>query len=148
MDNLTPQQRHDNMSHIRSTETKPEVIVRKYLFQKGLRYRKNDKLLPGHPDIVLPKYRTVVFIHGCFWHGHEGCKYYVSPKSNVEFWHNKILSNIERDAEIVNKLKNLGWKVFVVWTCELKTVTRDRVLADLLNSITAITISSSQLKTN
>lgn len=135
MDVLTSDQRSYNMSLIHGKDTKPEILVRKYLFSRGLRFRKNDKRLPGHPDIVFPKYKTVVFVHGCFWHGHEGCKYFVMPKSNVEFWQNKIHTNIERDAKIANKLTNLGWTVHVVWECELKAKTRDRVLSNLYNKI-------------
>lgn len=137
MDKITPEQRSYNMSLIHGKDTKPEILVRRYLFSRGLRFRKNDKRLPGHPDIVFPKYKTVVFVHGCFWHGHEGCKYFVMPKSNVEFWQNKIHTNIERDAAVRSKLAELGWTVLIVWECELKTNTRDQVLSDLYNRITA-----------
>lgn len=109
-----------NMSQIKGKNTKPEEIVRKYLFAHGFRYRKNDKRLPGTPDIVLPKYKTVIFVNGCFWHGHEGCKYFVWPKSNQEFWKNKITDNIERDLRKRKELEMLGWNVVVLWTCELK----------------------------
>lgn len=109
-----------NMSQIKGKNTKPEELVRKYLFSQGFRYRKNDKRLPGSPDIVLPKYKTVIFINGCFWHGHRDCKYFVWPKSNVEFWRNKIYSNIERDIKKTKQLTKLGWKVIIVWECELK----------------------------
>jgi len=120
MDCHTSEQRHYNMSQIHGKDTKPEVLVRKYLFSKGLRYRKNDKRLPGHPDIVLPKYKTVVFVNGCFWHGHEGCKGYTIPKSNVEFWKNKIESNAKRDRKNWESLQKSGWKTIIVWECELK----------------------------
>jgi len=120
MDCHTPEQRHYNMSQIHGKDTKPEVLVRKYLFNKGLRYRKNDKHLPGHPDIVLPKYKTVIFVNGCFWHGHEGCKGYTIPKSNVEFWKNKIESNAKRDRKNWESLQKSGWKTIIVWECELK----------------------------
>ena len=109
-----------NMSQIKGKNTKPEELVRKYLFSQGFRYRKNDKRLPGSPDIVLPKYKTVIFINGCFWHGHRDCKYFVWPKSNVEFWRNKIYSNIERDIKKTKQLTKLGWEVIIVWECELK----------------------------
>ena len=109
-----------NMSCIKGKNTKPEEIVRKALFAKGFRYRKNDRRLPGTPDIVLPKYRTVIFVNGCFWHGHTGCKYYVVPKTNTEFWLNKINSNIDRDEKKASQLKKLGWRVITVWECELK----------------------------
>lgn len=109
-----------NMSQIKGKNTKPEELVRKYLFSQGFRYRKNDKRLPGSPDIVLPKYKTVIFINGCFWHGHRDCKYFVWPKSNVEFWRNKIYSNVERDIKKTKQLTKLGWEVIIVWECELK----------------------------
>ena len=109
-----------NMSRIKNSDTKPEEIVRKYLFSQGFRYRKNDKRLPGTPDIVLPKYRTVIFINGCFWHKHEGCKYFVWPKSNVAFWKKKIKDTVERDRKKTMELKNLGWHVIVVWECQLR----------------------------
>ncbi len=116
----TPEIRSFNMSRIHSKDTKPEGIVRKYLFSQGFRYRKNDKRLPGSPDIVLPKYHTVIFVNGCFWHGHEGCSFFVWPKSNVEFWKNKINTNVERDHRQRSELEALGWQVIVIWECELK----------------------------
>lgn len=109
-----------NMSCIKGKNTKPEEIVRKYLFSQGFRYRKNDKRLPGTPDIVLPKHRTVIFVNGCFWHGHEGCRYFVVPKTNTEFWMNKIETNIQRDKRNIEKLQVMGWKVIVIWECQLK----------------------------
>jgi DNA mismatch endonuclease (patch repair protein) len=108
------------MSCIKGKGTKPEEIVRKYLFSQGFRYRKNDKRLPGTPDIVLPKYKTVIFVNGCFWHGHAGCKYFVWPKNNEEFWKKKIEANIFRDQKKTKALEEQGWKVIVVWECELK----------------------------
>ena len=120
-DNLTPSNRSYNMSRIRNKNTKPEEVVRKYLFSQGLRYRKNDKRYPGCPDIVLPKYNTVIFINGCFWHKHEGCKYFVWPKSNEDFWKAKIERNVERDKQVYEQLRQLGWKVIVVWECEIRT---------------------------
>ena len=138
MDTRTSAQRSYNMSLIHGKDTKPEVLVRRYLFSRGLRFRKNDKRLPGHPDIVFPKYKTVVFINGCFWHGHEGCKYFVMPKSNVEFWQNKIQTNIARDAAINDKLSEQGWNVIVVWECELRTIhSRETALPKLYDMITA-----------
>ena len=109
-----------NMSRIRGKNTKPEITVRKYLFSKGFRYRKNDRKLPGSPDIVLPKYKTVIFVNGCFWHGHKGCRYFVVPKTNTEFWVNKINTNIERDENKYKTLKDMGWTVIVIWECQLK----------------------------
>ncbi len=120
MDVHSKETRSYNMSRIKNKNTKPEELVRKFLFSKGLRYRKNDKRLPGHPDIVLPKYKTVIFVNGCFWHGHQGCKYFVWPKSNEEFWKHKIGSNIERDKKNISALKQLGWNVLTIWECELK----------------------------
>ena len=108
------------MSCIKGKGTKPEEIVRKYLFSQGFRYRKNDKRLPGTADIVLPKYKTVIFVNGCFWHGHAGCKYFVWPKNNEEFWKKKIEANIFRDQKKTKALEEQGWKVIVVWECELK----------------------------
>ena len=109
------------MSHIHGKDTKPEEIVRKYLFSKGYRYRKNDKRYPGTPDIVLPKYKTVVFVNGCFWHQHCGCKYAALPKSNYKYWKEKLEKNIERDKLQIQQLNNLGWNVIVVWECEIST---------------------------
>lgn len=120
MDHLTTEKRSWNMSHIRSKDTSIEVKVRKYLFSKGFRYRKNDKRFPGKPDIVMPKYKTVIFINGCFWHGHDGCKFYRIPKSNTEYWSSKILNNKKRDLEHYQDIENSGWSVIVIWECELK----------------------------
>lgn len=118
-DNHSKEVRSKNMSHIRSTNTKPEEMVRKYLFSKGFRYRKNVRSLPGSPDIVLPKYKTVIFVNGCFWHKHD-CPRFVWPSSNVEYWRNKITRNVERDQETQTALKKEGWNVYVVWECQLK----------------------------
>ena len=120
MDNRTPESRSRNMSRIPSKNTKPEETVRKYLFSKGFRYRKNVSNLPGKPDIVLPKYRTVIFVNGCFWHAHKGCKWFVPPKSNNEFWQKKFAYNVERDEKNYNRLRDLGWKVLIVWECEIR----------------------------
>lgn len=129
-DNHTEEIRSMNMSHIRSTNSKPEEIVRKYLFSKGFRYRKNVKKLPGCPDIVLPKYQTVIFVNGCFWHKHD-CPRFVWPSSNQDYWRPKILRNVERDQLSRQELEALGWKVIVVWECELKKKVRDTRLAEL-----------------
>lgn len=120
MDNHSPKVRSYNMSQIKSTNTKPEEMVRKYLFSRGLRYRKNVKTLPGKPDIVLAKYKTIIFVNGCFWHGHNGCKYFVMPKSNTDYWREKIKKNIERDRKNYNNLSESGWNVITVWECQLK----------------------------
>lgn len=135
MDKHSKEVRSYNMSQIRSTNSKPEIMVRKYLFSKGLRYRKNVKTLPGKPDIVLPKYKTIVFVNGCFWHGHKNCKYFVMPKSNIEFWNEKISRNISRDEEIHRKLSAAGWNVIVVWECELKKAKRENTLEYLYYNI-------------
>lgn len=124
-----------NMSRIKSKNTKPEEMVRKYLFSHGFRYRKNDKRLPGTPDIVLPKYRVVIFVNGCFWHGHNQCRYFVIPKSNTEFWVDKINKNIERDALNTEKLISLGWNVITIWECELKKDKRDDTLFALQHKL-------------
>ncbi len=127
-DSLTPDQRHRTMSHIRAQNTGPEMIVRKYLYAQGFRYRLYSRALPGKPDIVLGKYKTVIFIHGCFWHGHHGCKYYRQPKSNKEYWIAKIASNITRDAINLTNLKELRWTVITVWECELKKNAEERCI--------------------
>ena len=134
-DKHSKETRSYNMSRIRGKDTKPEEIVRKYLFAHGFRYRKNDSRLPGKPDIVLPKYKTVIFVNGCFWHGHEGCRYFVWPQNNADFWRTKIESNIIRDKINYDTLQKQGWKVILVWECDLKPQKRDSTLAALLSSI-------------
>ncbi|NLD47453.1 MAG: DNA mismatch endonuclease Vsr [Clostridiaceae bacterium] len=125
-----------NMSQIRSKDTKPELLVRKILFQNGFRYRLHDKLLPGKPDIVLRKYKTVILIHGCFWHGHEGCKYFVVPKTRTDWWLNKINRNREIDRENCKKLLQKNWKILIVWECELKKDTIDFTFEKIIKEIT------------
>lgn len=133
-DNLTKEVRSMNMSHIRSKNSKPEEIVRKFLFANGFRYRKNVKSLPGCPDIVLSKYHTVIFVNGCFWHKHN-CSRFVWPTSNQEYWRQKILHNVERDKRNTDLLQQTGWNVLIVWECELKAKNRSetlqRVIAEL-----------------
>ena len=129
-DNHSKEVRSMNMSHIRSKNSKPEELVRKYLCSKGFRYRKNVKALPGCPDIVLPKYKTVIFVNGCFWHKHD-CPRFVWPSSNEEYWRPKIMGNVERDKRNADELQKLGWKVLVVWECELKKKTIDATLEQL-----------------
>ena len=124
-----------NMSHIRSTNSKPEEVVRKYLFSKGFRYRKNVKKLPGCPDIVLPKYKTVIFVNGCFWHKHD-CPRFVWPSSNQDYWIPKIQRNIERDRLNAAELQKKGWHIITVWECELKKKNRELRLERLLSEIT------------
>lgn len=133
-DNLSKEVRSMNMSHIRSVNSRPEELVRKYLFSKGFRYRKNVRSLPGCPDIVLTKYRTVVFVNGCFWHKHD-CPRFVWPSSNEEYWHSKIQRNVERDKKSFAELQALGWNVIIVWECELKKTKRDMRLALLVTEI-------------
>ena len=134
-DNHSKEVRSINMSRIRSTNSKPEEIVRKYLFAEGFRYRKNVKKLPGCPDIVLPKYKTVIFVNGCFWHKHD-CPRFVWPSSNQDYWRPKILRNVERDNQSRKELETLGWKVITVWECELKKKNRELRLERLLSEIT------------
>ncbi len=122
-----------NMSMIKGKNTKPEIIVRKFLFHKGFRYRLNDKRLPGKPDIVLRKYKTVIFINGCFWHGHEGHKCFVIPKSNTEWWKNKISKTKERDKKNRELLRKLGWNIIVIWECQLKKDLKENTLIELEN---------------
>ena len=142
-DVLNPQQRHRCMSHIRSKATKPEILVRKWLWSHGYRYRLNVKSVPGKPDIVMRKFRTAIFVNGCFWHGHDGCKQFVLPKTNTEFWQNKIKYNRARDQKNYETLINAGWQVIVLWQCkltkqELETTMQSVVVAlnqNLLRSI-------------
>lgn len=138
MDVHSKEVRSYNMSQIRGTKTKPEDLVAKYLFSQGFRYRRNVKSLPGSPDIVLKKYRTVIFVNGCFWHAHEGCKRFVLPDTNREFWQAKLLRNRERDSENYKLLTNLGWKIFIIWECDLKkdkmAVTLSKLSNDILTS--------------
>ena len=133
-DNHSKEIRSMNMSHIRSTNSKPEEIVRKYLFSKGLRYRKNVRTLPGKPDIVLPKYKTIVFVNGCFWHRHD-CGRFVMPSSNTEYWEKKINGNIERDKTNIALLEEQGWRVIVIWECQLKNKVREDNLIKLYDEI-------------
>ncbi len=133
-DNHTVKQRSYNMAQIKSANTHPEEMVRKYLFSKGFRYRKNFKKLPGKPDIVLPKYRVIVFVHGCFWHMHN-CSRFKMPKSNLEYWETKLRRNVDRDNSNRLALENLGWKVLVIWECELKKECFDETMEKLINEI-------------
>ena len=131
----TPEQRSYNMSRIHSKNTKPEELVRKFLFSQGFRYRKNDAKLTGKPDIVLPKYKAVIFVNGCFWHGHEGCRYFVWPKNNAEFWKEKITGNIQRDKHNHQLLANQGWRVIEIWECQLMKSVVDNTLQNLVLQI-------------
>jgi len=124
-----------NMSRIRSSNTKPEMLVRKFLFAKGYRYRINAKNLPGKPDIVLPKHKTIIFVHGCFWHGHTNCKYFKIPKTRTVWWTDKINSNKANDAKAVKSLKKDKWKIITIWECSLKKNKLEKTLSSLLKKI-------------
>ena len=134
-DTMTSAQRHLCMSRVHSSSTTPELKLRHALWFQGFRYRINDKRLPGSPDIVLPKYRTVVFVHGCFWHGHKDCKYYIVPETNKEFWVAKVARNQERDQEVWRKLEAKGWNVIIVWECQLKKANIDATVARVSDEI-------------
>jgi DNA mismatch endonuclease (patch repair protein) len=124
-----------NMSQIKGKDTKPEMLVRKFLHARGFRYKLHDKTLPGKPDLVLPKYKTVIFIHGCFWHGHEGCSYYVVPKTRTDWWLNKINGNIANDQKAIAALEKEGWKIITIWECDLKANKISKTLANLPGKI-------------
>ena len=124
-----------NMSQVKGKDTKPEMVVRRFLHAEGFRYRLHVKDLPGKPDLVFPKYKTVVFIHGCFWHGHERCKYFVIPKTNTQWWQNKIEGNKQRDYKNYRKLREAGWKVIVLFECELKKEQIDQRLSSLVDEL-------------
>lgn len=145
-DHLTIEQRHKNMAAVKSKDTKPEMVVRKYLWSRGFRYRVNNPRLPGHPDIVLRKYHTCIFVNGCFWHGHEGCKYFRMPKTNTEFWERKISRNKERDREEQKQLARMGWHCITVWECELKGERREKTLESLEYTLNHIFIQDRDLR--
>ena len=135
-DIFSKKKRSEIMSKIRATETKPEKIVRKFLFSKGFRFRKNSKLLPGSPDIVLAKYKTVIFIHGCFWHGHKNCKPAKLPETRKVFWKQKIFGNMNRDKKNIKKLRQTGWNVITVWQCQIKNkVRQNKILTNIVNKL-------------
>ena len=135
MDTFSKSKRSEIMAKVSGVNTKPEIKVRQYLFSKGFRYRKNVNDLPGKPDIVLPKYKTIIFIHGCFWHGHENCEAANLPATNVEYWTKKVSSNIKRDFHNKELLKMSGWNVIVIWECELKKKNREKRLDLLIKEI-------------
>lgn len=130
-----PEVRSYNMSQIRGKDTKPEILVRKFLHVNGYRYRLHDKKLPGKPDIVLKKHKTVIFIHGCFWHGHKDCKYYVIPKTRTQWWLNKINRNKDKDKKSTKVLQKEGWNVITIWECELKKDKRKKTLHKLIQKL-------------
>ena len=138
MDTVSQAQRHKNMAAIRSKNTKPEMIVRRFLFSRGFRYRLYHKRLPGHPDIVMRKYRTCIFVNGCFWHGHEGCSAFRMPKTNTEFWKKKITRNQCRDKQDLVALAALGWHCITIWECQLKPQVRLSTLTSLEYTLNAI----------
>lgn len=135
MDVHEPEVRSYNMSRIRSKDTKPEMLVRRALFAKGFRFRLHDKKLPGKPDLVLPKYHTVVLVHGCFWHGHEGCKYYVVPKTRTKWWLDKIANNKIKDIDNMKRLIQGNWKVITIFECELKPKNITETITKLIDKI-------------
>ena len=145
-DKLTKEQRRHCMAQIRGKGTKPEMVVRKFLFGRGFRYRLNHPWLPGHPDIVLRKYRSVLFVNGCFWHGHEGCRYYVVPKSNTEFWKAKIARNRTRDIEEQRRLASMGWHCITVWECQLKPAVREQTLESLAFTLNRIWLNDHSVR--
>ena len=131
MDTLSTEARSRLMSQIKGRDTKPEMLVRSAAHRLGLRFRLHDKRLPGKPDLVLPKHRTVIFVHGCFWHRHEGCRYATTPANNAAAWQEKFAANVRRDAKVRQQLEELGWRVLVIWSCELD----ERRLAKLAAAI-------------
>ena len=158
MDHLTPQQRHKNMAAIRSKNTRPEMIVRKGLWKRGFRYRLNHRRLPGHPDLVLRRYRTCIFVNGCFWHGHltksvmhdaqcvtEGSECCKIPKTNRDFWVAKICRNKERDKEEQRRLAEMGWHCITVWECELRPSRREETLESLAFTLNHIYLQDHSL---
>jgi DNA mismatch endonuclease (patch repair protein) len=132
-----PKVRSYNMSRIKGKNTKPEMTVRRFLHSNGFRYRLHDPNLPGKPDIILKKYKTIIFIHGCFWHGHEGCKYYVVPKTRTQWWLNKINRNIEKDKENIKALKKNDWYIITIWECDLKKDKLQETLEKLTEQLKA-----------
>lgn len=146
MDKLTQEQRHKNMAAIRGKNTKPEMVVRRFLFSRGFRYRLNHPRLPGRPDIVLRKYRTVIFVNGCFWHGHENCKYFVMPKSNTGFWETKIQRNKVRDKKVQHQLAAMGWHCITIWECQLKKGVREKTLESLAYTLNHIYLQDRTIK--
>jgi DNA mismatch endonuclease (patch repair protein) len=129
----TKEQRSFNMSRIKGKDTKPEMLVRKYLHAQGFRYKLHDKTLPGKPDLVLPKYKTVLFVHGCFWHGHTNCRYFKIPQTRTEWWTEKINKNIANDLNAIKMLKKEGWKIITLWECDLKSDKINNTLTDTLS---------------
>jgi DNA mismatch endonuclease (patch repair protein) len=146
-DTLSEKERSVRMSKIRSTDTKPEIIVRKYLFSKGFRYSLHKRKLPGNPDLVLKKHGVIIYVNGCFWHGHEDCKTWRIPLSKQEFWVEKITKNRARDLRNLDKIRELGWKPIIVWECEIKNIKlRSERLAKLVKEIGKLSIKKTSIK--
>lgn len=145
-DKLTPIERHNNMAAIHGKDTKPEMVVRKWLWRHGYRYRLNHPRLPGKPDIVMRKYRTCIFVNGCFWHGHEGCRYFTIPKTNTEFWVNKVKRNKDRDVKVQHELAAMGWHCITIWECELKPKEREKTLESLAYTLNKIFLQDRTVK--
>ena len=137
----SPAVRSYNMSRVKGKNTKPEILVRKFLFSNGFRYRLHAKKLAGKPDIVLSKYKTIIFINGCFWHGHDGCKYFSVPKTKTEWWLNKIIGNISNDSRSIESLTNEGWNIIIIWECELKPKMRESTLNKLKANLNNLLVS-------
>ncbi|MBP5743266.1 MAG: DNA mismatch endonuclease Vsr [Paludibacteraceae bacterium] len=146
MDVMTKEQRHDCMARIKGKNTKPEMIVRRFLWSHGFRYRINYSRLPGRPDLVLPKYRAVIMVNGCFWHGHDGCVYYRLPKSNVDYWRTKIENNKARDMRDREALAKMGWNVIQIWECQLLPKNRDAYLEGLLSLLDGLFLEAHGVK--
>ena len=146
MDKFSTKQRHTNMAAIRGKDTKPEMAVRKWLWSHGYRYRLNHPRLPGKPDIVMRKYRTCIFVNGCFWHGHEGCRYYTVPKTNTEFWVDKVKRNQQRDNMVQRRLATMGWHSITIWECELKPSKRETTLKSLAFTLNKIFLQDHSVK--
>lgn len=146
MDSMTKEQRHRCMAAIRGKDTKPELVVRKFLFARGFRYRLNHPRLPGHPDIVLRKYRSVIFVNGCFWHGHTGCRMYRLPKTNTGYWQQKIQRNKERDRQEQQRLAEMGWHCITVWECQLKPAVRQQTLEALAFTLNGIYLDDHRIR--
>ena len=145
MDKMTKEQRHRCMAAIKSKGTSPEIMVRKFLFARGFRYRLNHPRLPGHPDIVLRKYRTVIFVNGCFWHGHNYCQSFKMPKTNTDFWEKKIRRNKQRDIEEQRQIASMGWHCITIWECQLKPHCRQQTLESLVQTLYRIYLQDHQL---
>lgn len=145
-DSITSTQRHANMAAIHGKDTKPEMVVRRWLWGHGFRYRLNHPRLPEKPDIVMRKYRTCIFVNGCFWHGHEGCRYYTIPKTNTEFWVNKVKRNKERDLKVQHELAAMDWHSIIIWECELKPIKREDTLESLRYTLNKIFLQDRTVK--